>query len=843
MDLPLTDPVALFALVAVLILLVPLGARWLRIPGIVGLILAGVAVGPHALKLLDNGPAIGLLGSLGMLYILFLAGLEIDLRLFQRQRYQSLAFGLITFLLAEGLGVLLGRQVLGYAWDTSILFGSLFASQTLLTYPLVSRLGLARNRVVATAIGGTLVTDFAALLVLALVARQTTGQLTVPYALQLLGGVVLLILCSSFVLPRLGRWFFRHRPDDDTTEFLFLLASLLAISLLSVLAGLKPIFGAFLAGLALNRLVPDQSRLMNRVQFVGRALFIPIFLLTVGMAADLRVFAGGRHAWFVAGLMVGTVIVAKLAAVQLAARLFKYSRDQAWLLFGMVINKAAFTLAAVLVGYQVGLLNAEVLNGTILMILVSCLIGPWITEAFGRRLALEQAQSAPKPAVGPQRILVPLANPQTADALMDVAFLIRDRRQGQPVYPLTVALDGPDVNAQLASMERMLSQAVVHAAAADVPVRAETRVDSEADAGIVRAIKELRASCVILGWGGRPVAGQVVFGSVLDRVLSDVTSLLLVCNLRQPMNTFQRLVLVVPPLAAKLAGFEDALRTLKTLASHADLELVVVCMQRENAELAQRVERTAPRVSAGFLALDLWSALWPTVTRHWRANDLLVFVNCRFGSVAWQPGLDRLPPRFVQQYPQGSLLVVYPADTVAEGAAGGTSETGSAASVSLAELLEPHHVVFGLVGDSHHEAIQTLVRQYLASRGEITPERVWLLAEALSQSALDLVPGAILIHVHCETLEHPVVLLGTSDGGLRFPQAPHPVHAVFALLSPTGLAPEDHLRCLSELARTVLGIPDMARLGRLRSLDELRVILTAANAAGASPAKSEPDGT
>jgi len=374
---------------------------------------------------------------------------------------------------------------------------------------------------------------------------------------------------------------------------------------------------------------------------------------------------------------------------------------------------------------------------------------------------------------------------------------------------------------------------VVRAAAADVPVRAETRVDSDVAAAIARAITELRSSCIILGWNGEVAAPRAVFGRVTDRLLERSSELVLVCAVHQPPNTFQRLMLIVPPLADRLSGFMEAVETAKRLAFHAGLKLLVIGLRRDLPELLHSIESIPMATPTASLPLEVWSGVWPVLEQNQRENDLVVLVSCRSGSVAWQPGLDRVPQRYSRLFPHGSLIVVYPAEAAPDA---GVLESGGEVRVPLPALLKRDHVTFGLGVGNPHEAIERMVGNYLAGGREPRPERSWLLAEALLQSTLEITPGVALLHVHCEDLEKPVVLLGVSESGLAFAKIPNPVHGVFVLLSPSSHPPAEHLRTLSDIARLVMGAPHLEGIGAARTLEELSALL--APHAGQKPPES-----
>ena len=389
--LPLRDPVAVFTAVLLVLLAAPLVARR-GVPASVVLLVAGVALGPNALGVLDRDPTMVLLGTVGLLYIMFLAGLEIDLHEFVRHRRQSLIFGLLTFALPQLVGTAVGKLALGFGWPGAVLLGSVFASHTLLAYPAAARLGLSRETSVTTAVGATILTDTLALLVLAVVATGArTGEGADPWVLVRVTGA--LAAFGALVLwgvPRLGAWFLRRAAQDATVEFVFVLTTVFACALAVEGLGIEPIIGAFLAGLALNGLVPEGGALANRISFFGNAMFVPFFLLSTGMLVDLSAFAGGPDAgrsWAVAGAMVAVILTTKGAAAWATRPAFGYTAAQARLVFGLTVPQAAATLAAVLVGVEVGLFGPAVLNGTIAMVLVTCLVGPWLVETAGRQVA------------------------------------------------------------------------------------------------------------------------------------------------------------------------------------------------------------------------------------------------------------------------------------------------------------------------------------------------------------------------------------------------------------------------------------------------------------------------
>ena len=659
--LPFQDPVLVVALVLLVILVAPLLFQRLRVPGLIGLIIAGIVVGPNAANLLDRDPTMILLGTVGLLYLMFLAGLEINLNLFIRHRNRSLIFGLFTFGLPQGIGTLVGYYLLGFGWPTAILLGSVLASHTLLAYPIASRLGLARTAYSTTAVGATIITDTVALLVLAVIASSTEGALDAAFWIRLVVSLAIFAFLVFWGLPRVGRWFFRTVRGGGDAEFVFVLAAMLAASFLAEVAGVEAIIGAFLAGLALNRLVPEHGPLMSRIVFVGNSLFIPFFLLSVGMLVDLRVLTAGPEAWIVAGTMLGTVTATKWLAAQSTRLTFGYSADEAGFVFGLTVPQAAATLAAALIGFEIGLFDAAVLNGTILMILVTCILGPYATERHGRRLALKAEMEPVDLSDAPQRILVPLANPTTAEALMDLAFFLRNPKLDEPVSPLTVARER-DGEAGVATSERLLSHAVLHAAAADTPVLPMTRVDESVHRGIIRAIRERRISTVVIGWNGQPSAQQRIFGGILDQLLERTEQMVLVCRTEHPLNTTQRVVLAVPPFAEREAGFDEAIHAVRLLANQMGAALHVVAEEQHAAAVEARVTQIKPEVTTTFATYASGRGLLSTLEVTVTAGNLLLLLGAREGTLSWRPALNRLPRVLSSRFKDANFITLYPSE-------------------------------------------------------------------------------------------------------------------------------------------------------------------------------------
>lgn len=796
--LPITNPVQVFALVMVIMVVVPLLCARLRIPSVIGLLIAGLAIGPNALNLLARDATMVLLGTVGLLYIMFLAGLELDLDQFQRYRHRSLLLGLATYALPQGFGTLIAREVLGFDWFAAVLLGSVFASHTLLAYPIVSRLGIAKSGVVATAVGATIFTDTLALLVLAVIAGAVEEGPSVWFVVQLLGLLGLLVVGAIWGLPRVGRWFYRIGGAGGVTEFIFILAAVFVTATLAEAVGVEAIIGAFLAGLGLNRLVPEHGSLMGRIHFVGNALFIPFFLLATGMLVDLRVLVSGEGAWVVAGAMVGTVTVTKWLAAESTRFLFGFDADERRVVFALTVPQAAATLAAVLIGYEIGLFGSDVLNGAILMILVTCFLGPWLAERYGRRLALREAVAPREHRGMPQRILIPLANPETAERMIEVALLIRDPSSSQPVYPITIARDGPDVRAEVVAGEKMLGHAVLHAAAADVPVLPLTRVDLSVARGLTRAIKETSISTVVMGWDGVPAAQRFIFGNISDQLLAETPAMVLLCRTAAPLNTARRVLLSVPPLADHEPGFSDAVRVVKRLARQLSARLVLVAPSDELAGLSDSVDRIQPRVPVAGFELPEGSDLVQLLDAQVQPEDVLVQLSLRQGARSWQPGREHLPRLLAQRFRANTLLVLYLAeaevDTLVPSAQAGVVPP-------LLLPLPPEHVALDLAGHTTEDVLRQLLRGHFADEPEVLGRAVDALAHTQAGHSPELVPGIVFYHAHTPEVVGTQFFVGVSRHGLNLSHVGGPAHVVLVLLNAEATPSDRHLQHLAFVTR------------------------------------------
>lgn len=437
--LPITNPTLQFLILFVIILTAPILFNKIKVPSLIGLIIAGAVIGSYGLGLMTRDSNMIMLGNAGLLYIMFLAGVEIDLAEFKKNSAKSLAFGLISFSVPMILSYLAGHYLLGMTVMSSVLFASMLSSHTLLTYPLISKMGVGKNRAVTVAVGGTVITDTIALLVLAVVVSMNEGGVGLAFWTKLTISILLFALIVVVGFPLFTRWFFKHFPDN-TTQFIFVLTMIFLGGLLAELAGIEGIIGAFLAGLSMNRLIPRVSPLMNRVDFVGNAIFIPIFLISVGMLIDYRVFFGDIETLKVSVVMTVVAILSKFLAALFTQKIFRYTNAERMLIFGLSNSQAAATLATVMVGHRVGLLDDAILNGAIVMILITCTVSSLRAQkgAIATSLAEGTMGENEGESVLDERILIPVANKDTLKDLIEFSLVIKSKENTRDLYALNI---------------------------------------------------------------------------------------------------------------------------------------------------------------------------------------------------------------------------------------------------------------------------------------------------------------------------------------------------------------------------------------------------------------------
>ena len=664
LTLPVTDPTWIFLLVLLIILFAPILLNKLRIPHIIGMILAGLVIGEHGFNILVRDSSFELFGKVGLYYIMFLAGLEMNMGDFKKNRGKAVMLGLLAFVIPIGIGLVTNMMLLKYSLVTSILLASMYASHTLVAYPIVIRYGVSRHRSVSIAVGGTAVTDTLTLLVLAVVGGLFKGESGGLFWLWLVVKVIFLGALIMYSFPRIGRWFFR-RYDDNVMQFIFVLAMVFLGAGLMEFVGMEGILGAFLAGLVLNRLIPHVSPLMNHLEFVGNALFIPYFLIGVGMLIDIHVIFGQGDALKVAAVMIVVALVGKWIASWLTQKIYKMAPIERELMFGLSNAQAAATLAAVLVGYNIilpngeRLLNEDVLNGTVLLILVTCVVSSFITERAARKIAMCEAHLEEERTVEAERILIPVANPDTIEYLMNLSLLIRDTKQKDNLLALNVINDNNTSEGLELRGKRYLEKAAIITASADVPLRQITRYDLNIAAGIIHTAKEYEVTDVIIGLHRKVNIVDSFFGMLAENLLKGLHREVMIAKFLIPINTIRRIIIAVPPKAEYEAGFQKWVEHFCRMGGTLGCRVHFFANEETTVQLQALVKKKHGQTLTDFSRLDDWGDLL-ILTGQVNYDHLLVVISARRGSISYDSSFEKLPAQLGKYFSNNSLIVLYP---------------------------------------------------------------------------------------------------------------------------------------------------------------------------------------
>lgn len=667
-NFPITDPTWIFFLVLMIILFAPILLGRLRIPHIIGMILAGVVIGKYGFNVLERDSSFELFGKVGIYYIMFLAGLEMDLENLKKNLNKAFVFGILTFIVPFAIGLWVGIYILEFEVGTSLLLSCIFASHTLVAYPIVGRYGVARHPSVSISIGGTMFALTVALFVLAGISGMYKGELNSSSWIIFIAKCIGYCLFVVFAFPRFARWFFRTY-EDNVMQYIFVLALVFLSAALAEMAGLEGIFGAFLAGLVLNRLIPHVSPLMNRTEFVGNALFIPYFLIGVGMLINLGALFNGGDTIKVVFVMVLVATVTKWLAAWLTQKIYGMSAASRQMLFGLSNAHAAGALAMVMVGTQVEitpghfLMNEDMLNGVVIMILISCIISSVTTEHASRTLALSEENEAIKASKSKEeeRMLVAISNPETVESLVNMALMMREPRSKQELFGVTVEVEYDEAKKQgkLAQRRKNLENAARIAAAVDVPMKTRCRLSTNIVSGILHTVSEMNASEIVIGLHHKHGLLDSFLGNFTQSLLKGTNRQLVIVKSLIPANVMRRIVVAVPPKAEYEAGFYKWIERLARIGAQLGCRVHFWGHTDTLPRIKGYIDRFHNGVRAEYSLLDDWGDLL-LLTGQVNYDHLLVIVSARQGSISYQSSFEELPVQITRYFSDNSLMLVYP---------------------------------------------------------------------------------------------------------------------------------------------------------------------------------------
>ena len=666
--LPITDPTWIFFLVLMIILFAPIILGRLRIPHIIGMILAGVVIGKYGFNILERDSSFELFGKVGIYYIMFLAGLEMDLENLKKNMGRAFVFGLLTFAIPFAVGMWVGMSLFRFSVGASLLLSSIFASHTLVAYPIVGRYGLSRHASVSISIGGTMFALTVSLFVLAGISGIYKGELDSGSWMLFVLKCVAYCVFVFWIFPRFARWFFR-KYEDNVMQYIFVLALVFLSAALAELAGMEGIFGAFLAGLVLNRLIPHVSPLMNRTEFVGNALFIPYFLIGVGMLINLGTLFSGGETLKVVLVMVVVATVTKWIAAWLTQKIYRMSKASRQMLFGLSNAHAAGALAMVMVGTKIEiapgeyLMNEGMLNGVVIMILFSCIISSMVTEHAARTMALAEENGEMDMLRGKEdeRMMVSIANPETVEPLVNMALLMRNPKSKKELLAVTVEVEYDEAKkqAKLAQRRKSLEHAARIASAVDVPMKTRCRLSTNAATGILNTASEMNATEIVLGLHHKHGLLDSFLGSFAQSILKGTHRQLMIVKCLMPVNTMRRLMVAVPPKAEYEAGFYKWVERLARIGGQLGCRVHFWAHPDTIQRISGYMEKFHSSVRVEFSTMDDWDDLLMMSSKV-AYDHLTVIVSARKGAISYQPSFEELPDQITKYFSNSSLMLIYP---------------------------------------------------------------------------------------------------------------------------------------------------------------------------------------
>lgn len=659
---PLDNPVLIFSLILFIILLSPILLRKIKIPGIIGLIVSGVIIGPFGLNILEQNSAIDLFSTIGLLYIMFIAGLELDLQEFKAHKNKSIIFGFLTFIIPLSIGFPVCYYLLDYNAMASILTSSMFATHTLVAYPIVSSMGISKNPAVAVTVGGTILTDTAVLIILAVVMGSSQGNLDQAFWIRLVLSLAAFTAIMFLIIPRIAKWFFQKLESEQHAHYIFVLSVVFFAAFLAEAAGVEPIIGAFFAGLALNPLIPNSSALMNRIEFLGNSLFIPFFLISVGMLVNTQVIFSGPSALIIAGTLTVVAISAKWFAAYFTQLLFKFSAAQRQLIFGLSSAHAAATLAVILVGYKAQILDENILNGTIILILITCIVASFATEKAAKRIIVsDESESGDLKQLANnanEHILIPFVDIENVHKLLEFATMIKEKKSTKPITMLSIVPNNEEAEINIAKSRKKLDEYVLQAAASEIKVNTMVTIDHNPASGIVRTAKELTADIIIIGWPTKVGFIDKIFGDKATSIINNTHKMLFISRFQKPVAFNNKLIMISPALTEREVGFEQLIQKIARIAQEFNMPIISYSDEKTNDALNKLLieKKISIRpIFKRFVDWEKFSKLNDEITE----KDLIVFNSARHGSISYETVLDRIPYKLERYFKNNNLLVTY----------------------------------------------------------------------------------------------------------------------------------------------------------------------------------------
>ena len=660
-NLPFEYPVEIICILFLVFWFVPLISRKAKVPSIILLIISGIIIGPFGLNIINNDNSIKLLADIGIMFIMFLAGIELDAKQIQANKKNSIIFGGLTFIIPFAIGFGIFYFLLSYPILASILIALMFSTQTLVSYPIASRLGLSNNKSVISAVGGTIVTDTAVLFFIGIIIASHNGLLTSSYLLKfllLIAGFVALVV---FIFPIIIKRFFKRFEDGEYSHFSLLMALLFLAGSIAHFVQLEGIIGAFFAGIILNKYIPKNSALMSNLHFTGNAIFIPIFLIYVGMLIDYKSVINSSETILLSLAITVPAIIAKWLAAWVSGRIFKFNSDEIGLLFGLSVSHAAVVIATALIGYNIGIISIAFLNATVILILLSCIVSSYATESYGKRIVIsDKSLAIADDYETSDRVIVPYANPNTVDTLLDIAVATVYPNPNSIIYPLTVVQENDKQYRNTISInKKRIAEIAQKLYSQDVNFNPISRIDMNPVIGINRAVKEMTATVLVVGWTGKMLRKSDTLGKNIEVILANTDCQTMICNTKEPLNLFNEIIVVVPDYAQYEKGFRKWMYSVDTISRNIAANVTFICNELTSETLKHFSSEWKINMNVSYLLKKSYSE----VAEHFEKinkNTLVLFVYARDNSISDDKQVDNFV-RTLRHYEQKiNFIIIVP---------------------------------------------------------------------------------------------------------------------------------------------------------------------------------------
>ena len=619
---------------------------------------------------------------------MFLAGLEIDMHEFNNNKNKSLVFGALTFLIPITLGYIVCIYVFQFSVWSSLLLASMFSTHTLLSYPIVSNMGIVKNRAVQVTFGGTIITDSAVLILLGIITNVVTGEINGFFWFRVILSLGLLVFATLYLLPKISRWFFRNIEAQASSHYIFVLAVVFISGFLSELAGVEPIIGAFLAGLGLNKIIPHTGILMNRIIFIGNTLFIPFFLISAGMLVDLRLFFKGYNALLFAGVLCVVGLLTKYIAAWLTALINQYTKYERNIIFGLSVSHAAATLAVIKVGFDIGLFDQNVINATIILILISCLVSSLVTERAARKIAVQEKEVSKKTIEKTERILIPVSNPDNIQRLIDLALVIKDQKSTEPIYPLSIVEDDAEADEKINIIKKVLEGVAEQISSGDKKVEVLKKVDLSIVDGIARTAKAYSITDILISYKAQQGSSNIIFGNIATNLLSKSRQAIIISKILQPLNTFQRIIVVLSPNCELENGFARASGKINAILKQLGRTAIVYGIE---SSLSEFINGNGDKKKQFYKYINVESFENAMPINDVKEDDFYIFLNARTQTISYDYHVDEMAKKLNKNNEFTSFSVIYPELSKA-------LQDGSISNISSTSIPEKYVKVKQLTG-------------------------------------------------------------------------------------------------------------------------------------------------